>query len=133
MTQANILLTRNGKKCVCVIDGNQTQPGAYPGSLPEILYHFEDWVSDWNEVRINAVFLYEINFDNHTVRGWQHVSKDWSEYTIQTALKKSVSRLIWSWLPEGWKLNRDKSPVRFNDYGIGEDGNVCESVQNPAP
>ena len=127
MTRANILLTRNGKKCVCVIDSS-----AYPGSLPEILTHFDDWVSEWHELRINAEFVYEMDFEKHTVRGWQHVCKNWSNYTIQTSLKKSVSRLIRSWVPEGWKFNCDESPVQFSDYGIDEDGNVCEPITNTA-
>lgn len=123
MTRANILLTKAGKKSVCVIDSS-----AYPGSLPEILTHFDDWVSEWNELRINAEYVYEINFDTQTVRGWKHECKDWSAYTIQQSIKKSVATLIWSWLPRGWKLNRDKSALRFSDYGITEQGELLEST-----
>jgi hypothetical protein len=126
MTRAHILLTRAGKKSVCVIDSS-----AYPGSLPEILTHFDDWVSESNELRINAEYVYEINFDTQTVRGWKHVCKDWSTYTIQQSVKKSIATLIRVWLPRGWKLNRDKEAVRFSNYGISDDGSlqVLETCQ----
>lgn len=119
MNSANVLLTKGGKRSVCVIDRN-----AYPGSLPEILTQFDNWVSAWNELRANATYLYEINFDNHTVRGWQHVRKYRSRYTMPGIVTKSIATMIWVWLPEGWKLNRDKSPVRFPDYGISMEGSV---------
>jgi hypothetical protein len=124
MTRANILLTRNGQKSVCVIDSS-----AYPNSLPDILTQFDDWVSEWDELRINAMYVYEINYDSRTVRGWQHECENWSVYSIQTALKKSVSGLIKAWLPDGWTVSWDRNPIRFSDYGIDHDGclNILKS------
>lgn len=125
MTRANILLTRNGQKCVCVIDSS-----AYPDNLPEMLAYFDDWVSEWHELRINAEYVYEINFDKRIVRGWRHSCRDWSAYSIQTALKQLLPAKIALWLPKGWRLNRDKSSVQFTDYGIDEDGAICITETN---
>ena len=113
MTRANILLTRNGIKTVCVIDST-----AYPESLPDILTNFDEWVSCWNEQRINAEYAYEIDFDERTVRGWKHECRDWNTYDLQRAIKASVNYRIEPMLPAGWILNDDTDPVQVNAYQI---------------
>lgn len=125
MTRANILLTQNGKKSVCIIDSS-----AYPANLLNILTHFEDWVSEWNELRINAEYVYEINLDKKVIRGWYHLCRDWSNYSIHTALKKPLPGLIQTYLPQEWALNRDKSPIRFREYGVDSDGALYNLKHN---
>lgn len=111
MTRANILLTRNGVKTVCVIDSS-----AYPESLPDILTNFDDWVSDWNEQRINAEYVYEIDFDIHTVRGWVHRCRNWQYYDLQRSIKQSLNDRIAPLLPDGWTVNDNLEPVDVNPY-----------------
>ncbi len=111
MTRANILLTRNGIKTVCVIDSS-----AYPESLPNIIADFDNWVSEWNEQRINASYAYEVDFDERTIRGWVHLCRNWNAYDLQQAIKENVNDRIGPRLPEGWTLNDDADPLVVSDY-----------------
>lgn len=111
MTRANILLTRNGIKTMCVIDSS-----AYPESLLEILTDFDEWVSCWDEQRINAEYAYEINFDERTIRGWVHRCRNWKTYELQQAIKIGIDDRIEPLLPNGWTINNDSDPVCVGTY-----------------